>query len=159
MTNNMAGELMVSYSIWITDTGREIPILVPIGKSKVMTPPEIFEEVEYFFLDTPNSRELVLQLNEHQRKVLRAFGVKSKILTFDLEALTRAAKWELLGRKVLQYKREIIQLERCALVNPEYLERYKTDLIITEGLPMSNDTSEDTVHRVNASLENFSVKS
>lgn len=159
MTNNMAGELMISYSIWVTDTEKEIPILVSIGRSKTMTPPEIFSEVEYFFLDTPSSRELILQLSDQQKKILKPFGVKSRVLAFDLEELTGAAKWKLLGRKVLQYKKEIIQIERGTLVNPEYLEKQGTELTVAEELPLSNDTSEDTISRVNASLESLSVTS
>lgn len=36
---------MIACSVWIMDTGKEIPILVPIGRSKVNVTPGIFADV------------------------------------------------------------------------------------------------------------------
>lgn len=124
----MKYEYIVSYNV-VVDDEKVYPFLVKIGTTTHTETLYVhfFKNVEYFFVDTHQTRDLILWPDNEQTKTLKNYGIKSGILKYDLVNLTGAAKWQLVRKKRLYYRREYLQPNRSLFTDLTFLHHITAD--------------------------------
>jgi len=125
---------------------REYPFIIKVGSTKGNNPPNIFRDVEYFFLDTPSLSQLVLFPSLEQQEILEQYNCKDKIIKIDFQEATGASLWQLRGKKTLSYKGEWVQPSEADLTNDTYLRFLRDHGKETSPTFLVSNWSRDEMH-------------